>query len=71
MKKADTIILIVSCLIIIAISIPLILEKVKPNRVYGFRTQKTLSNEIIWYQANKFLGYTLSSLRNWLLYMEA
>ena len=49
--KANTIILIVPCLIIISISIPLILEKVKPNSVYGFRTQKTLSNEIVWYKA--------------------
>ncbi len=57
--KLNAIILIFSCLVIIAISIPLILEKVRPNVVYGFRTQKTLSNEIVWYKANKFLGYSL------------
>jgi hypothetical protein len=29
------------------LSIPMVLQKVKPNRWYGFRTPKTLSNEKI------------------------
>ncbi len=40
-------------------SIPLILEKVPPNWLYGFRTRKTRNNEKIWYRANKFAGKTL------------
>ncbi len=43
-------------LLIIGISIPLILEKIMPNKWYGFRTPKTLSDEKIWYQANKYSG---------------
>lgn len=43
----------------IGISIPLVLEKVPPNRWYGLRVAKTLSSEIIWYQANRVAGYDL------------
>ena len=43
-------------LLFIGISIPLILEKIPPNRWYGFRTRKTLSNKEIWYKANKYMG---------------
>lgn len=57
--KMNMIILIISCVLIIAVSIPLIFEKVKPNNIYGFRTSKTLSNEVVWYKANKFSGYAL------------
>jgi uncharacterized membrane protein len=43
----------------IGISIPLILEKVPPNSWYGFRVTKTLSNERIWYAANRVAGFDL------------
>lgn len=43
-------------ILIIALAIPMILEKVKPNPIYGFRTKKTLSDEKIWYPANKYSG---------------
>jgi uncharacterized membrane protein len=46
-------------LLFIGISIPLILEKVAPNKWYGFRVAKTLSNERIWYAANRLAGYDL------------
>ncbi|MDT8070172.1 MAG: SdpI family protein [Terriglobia bacterium] len=36
----------------ILISLPLVLRAVPPNRWYGFRTRKTLSNADIWYVAN-------------------
>ena len=41
-------------LTIIGVCIPLLLNKVPPNRYYGFRTGKTLSSEEIWYPANRF-----------------
>ena len=47
----------VAPVIMILISIPLVLRKVKPNRWYGFRTPKTLSDETIWYKANRFSGF--------------
>jgi uncharacterized membrane protein len=36
-----------------------ILEKVPPNRWYGFRVAKTFSDERIWYAANRVMGYDL------------
>lgn len=41
----------------IVISIPLILEKIRPNKFYGIRLKKTLSNDKIWYKANKHCGW--------------
>lgn len=46
-------------LLFISVSIPLILEKVPPNRWYGFRVAKTFSSERIWYAANRAAGYNL------------
>lgn len=40
----------------ILISIPLVLRKVPSNRLYGFRTPKTLRSDKIWYEANAFFG---------------
>jgi uncharacterized membrane protein len=50
--------LIPSILILIA-SIPLVIGIVPRNRVYGIRTCKTLSDDSIWYPANKFGGWAL------------
>ena len=43
-------------LLIVGLSIPLIRRRVKPNRLYGFRTPKTMSSEQIWYKANAYAG---------------
>lgn len=51
--------LIASCLLFMIISIPLILEVVPPNGIYGFRTAATQSSPAIWYQANAFMGWAL------------
>jgi hypothetical protein len=48
--------LLLAPLLIIAVSIPLILEKVPRNHWYGFRTPKTLSSDAVWYPANKIGG---------------
>lgn len=40
-------------LLIIGLAIPLYLGKIKRNNFYGFRTTKTLSNDEIWYAANR------------------
>jgi len=45
--------------ILVLLSIPLISGKVKKNQWYGFRTKKTLSDDTIWYKANKFSGWFL------------
>ena len=43
----------------IALSIPLIKERVPPNSFYGFRTAKTLSDPKIWYAINHISGIDL------------
>ncbi len=47
----------VACGVIAALSVPLILRAVPPNRWYGFRTTRTLSNEKLWFSANHFAGW--------------
>ena len=46
-------------ILLIILAIPMILQKVKPNAWYGFRTRKTLSDEGIWYPANQYAGKAL------------
>lgn len=45
--------------LIIGLGIPLAAEKIGPNRWWGLRVAKTLSNNEVWYEANKVLGYDL------------
>ena len=45
--------------VVFVLCIPLVLKLVPPNRLYGFRTRKTLSSPEIWYPANVFSGYAL------------
>jgi uncharacterized membrane protein len=46
-------------LLFIALSIPLIQERVPPNSFYGFRTAKSLSDPKIWYAINRLSGIDL------------
>ena len=46
----------VPCGIIAVASIPLMLNAVPPNHIYGFRTRRTLSNRHLWFRANRFAG---------------
>lgn len=46
-------------LLITALSVPMILRRVKPNPWYGFRTAKTLADEGVWYKANTYSGRLL------------
>jgi uncharacterized membrane protein len=43
-------------LLIAGLSLPLILGRVPPNRWYGFRTPRTLSDASVWYPANAYSG---------------
>lgn len=43
----------------VGLSIPLIQKRVPPNRWYGFRTAKTLSDPEIWYEINRISGTDL------------
>jgi uncharacterized membrane protein len=43
-------------LLFIILGIPLYLKKIKPNGIYGFRTEKTMSDPNIWYAVNRTGG---------------
>ena len=49
-------------LLFMALGLPLFYEKIKKNIWYGLRTKKTLSNDKIWYKANKYFGRDFSIL---------
>jgi hypothetical protein len=49
----------IACLLIAALSGPMILRWIPPNPLYGFRTPLTLSNPDVWYPANAFSGWAL------------
>ena len=46
-------------LLFVALSIPLIKERVPPNSFYGFRIAKSLSDPKIWYAFNRMSGIDL------------
>jgi uncharacterized membrane protein len=46
-------------LLIVILGIPMMLGKVRPNRIYGFRTRRTLSDPDIWYPANRAAGLAM------------
>ncbi len=48
-----------ACALIAALAIPLVLRKVPPNHLYGFRTPRTLASHEVWYPANAFSGKAL------------
>jgi SdpI/YfhL protein family len=45
-----------SGLLLAALSIPMIMGKIPPNGLYGFRVKKTLDNLEIWYPVNAYSG---------------
>jgi uncharacterized membrane protein len=45
-----------SGLLLAGLSIPLILRKIGPNPVYGFRVKQTLDDPRVWYEVNAFAG---------------
>ena len=47
----------VPCVIIAVASIPIMLNLVPPNRLYGFRTRQTLADRELWFRANHFAGF--------------
>ena len=43
-------------LFIVILAVPMILGKVPPNGIYGFRTKKTMADPKVWYPANAYAG---------------
>jgi hypothetical protein len=55
----SVILFVLSGLLFIGISLPLIQRRVRPNPWYGLRVPKTFRDERIWYAANEFSGRML------------
>jgi uncharacterized membrane protein len=51
---------IISGLLMLALSIPLILRRVPPNPFYGFRVPATLADSELWYDVNAYAGRRLA-----------
>ena len=43
-------------LLLSAISVPLILRRIGPNLIYGFRVKQTLEDPEVWYDVNAYAG---------------
>jgi hypothetical protein len=48
-----------SGLLLAGLSVPLILHKIRPNGLYGFRVPSTLENPKLWYKVNAYAGWRL------------
>ena len=48
-----------SGLLLAALSVPLILRKIGPNPLYGFRVKKTLEDPATWYPVNAYAAKCL------------
>ncbi len=42
--------------VFVLLAIPLVLRKVPPNPVYGYRTRATLASAPLWYDVNAYFG---------------
>ena len=45
--------------LIAVLSLPLALGLIPPNRVYGFRTARTLASREVWFRVNRVAGSAL------------
>lgn len=43
-------------LLLAGLSVPLILHKIPPNGLYGFRVRSALDNPRLWYKVNAYAG---------------
>jgi uncharacterized membrane protein len=46
-------------LTVIVLAVPMILEKIPRNPIYGFRTKYTMSSDEVWYRANRIAGVAM------------
>lgn len=49
-----------SCLLV-GLGIPLGMGRVRPNPLYGFRTEATLRDPAVWYAVNQVAGFWLAA----------
>lgn len=47
---------VISGALLVVLSVPMIMGKIPPNGLYGFRVKKTMENPDIWYPVNAYSG---------------
>jgi hypothetical protein len=50
------------CALLVALGLPPLRRRVRPNKLYGVRSRETLADEVIWYEANERGGRHLVQL---------
>ena len=53
------ILLVIAGVVLIAVGVPMVAGKIGRNRLYGYRTSRTLSDDRIWYPVNALSGIWL------------
>jgi uncharacterized membrane protein len=49
----------VPAILLLIVALPLVLGVIPRNRLYGFRTKKTLADDAVWYPVNRFAGVAI------------
>jgi uncharacterized membrane protein len=49
----------IPAVILFIISVPLALAMIPRNRLYGFRTKRTLADDTTWFRVNRFAGLSI------------
>ena len=49
----------IPALLLFIVALPLVFGAIPRNRVYGFRTQRTLSDDAVWYPVNRAAGIAI------------
>ena len=49
----------IPAILLLTVGLPLVLGVIPRNRLYGFRTKKTLLDDGIWYDVNRFAGVAI------------
>jgi uncharacterized membrane protein len=47
----------IPALILFVVAVPLAIGVIPRNRLYGFRTRRTLADDAVWYAVNRFAGF--------------
>ncbi len=47
---------VISGALLVVLSVPMIMGRIPPNGLYGFRVKKTMENPDIWYPVNAYSG---------------
>ena len=56
----EVFVIVATSLFISIVGLPMALDKIPPNALYGFRTARTLADPKVWYEANREAGKALT-----------